>query len=80
MASAEAASSGGPTRLTAGYAMRAATPIRGSSPRNTNRQPMVSPMIPAMAGPMTPGMTHAVDSVANICGRRRSGRRRPMAT
>ena len=26
------------------------------------------------------GQTQAVDSVANICGRRRSGRLRPMAT
>ena len=29
---------------------------------------------------MTPGRTQAVDSVANICGRRRSGRLRPIAT
>ena len=30
-----------------------------------------------MLGPMTPGMTHAVESVANIRGRRRSGQGPP---
>ncbi len=51
-----------------------------ADPRKTQRQPMVSPTTPAIAGPMTPGSTQAVDSVANICGRNRSGRLRPMAT
>ena len=33
-----------------------------------------------MAGPSTPGSTQAVESVANIRGRSRSGRLRPIAT
>ena len=40
----------------------------------------VSATPPASAGPMTPGSTHAVESVANIRGRRRSGSARPIAT
>ena len=54
--------------------------ISGSRPRNTKRQPIASPIAPAIAGPSTPGRTQAVESVANICGRRRSGRLRPIAT
>ena len=54
--------------------------ISGSRPRNTTRHPIDSPTTPAIAGPRTPGSTHAVDRVANICGRSRSGMLRPIAT
>ena len=47
--------------------------MNGSRPRKTNRHPMNSPTRPASAGPMTPGRTHAVESVANIRGRSRFG-------
>ena len=35
---------------------------------------------PAMAGPISPGTTHAVESIANIRGRSDSGIDRPIAT
>jgi hypothetical protein len=57
-----------------------ASAMSGSRPRKTYRQPTVSPTVPAIAGPMTPGRTQAVDSVANMRGRSFSGRVRPMAT
>ena len=60
--------------------MPAETMMSGSRPRNTKRQPIDSPTAPAIAGPSTPGSTHAVESVANIWGRSRSGRLRPIAT
>ncbi len=58
----------------------AASAISGSRPRKTYRQPAASPTVPAIAGPITPGRTHAVESIANMRGRRCSGRVRPMAT
>ena len=54
--------------------------MSGSRPRKIRRQLNASATIPAMAGPRIPGRTHAVDSVANIRGRRCSGRLRPIAT
>jgi hypothetical protein len=54
--------------------------MSGSRPRKTERQPRVSPTVPAIAGPITPGRTHAVDIVANIRGRSDSGSVRAMAT
>jgi len=54
--------------------------MSGSSPRKTKRQPIESPTVPAITGPMRPGRTHAVDSVANMRGRSASGKVRPMAT
>ena len=51
----------------------------GSSPRNTQRQPNAWPTRAAIDGPMIPGTTQAVDSIANMRGCSRSGRHRPMA-
>src|SRR5689334_1185085 len=45
-----------------------------------SRQLNTSATTSATPGPSTPGSTHAVDSVANICGRSRSGSVRPIAT
>ena len=70
----------GPIRRTAGNAIADDTTMSGSRPRKTHRQPTASPTMPAMAGPSTPGRTQAVERVANICGRRCSGRLRPIAT
>ena len=52
----------------------------GSRPRNTARQWNASATMPAMAGPISPGTTHAVESIANIRGRSDSGIDRPIAT
>ena len=57
-----------------------ASAMSGSSPRNTNRQPIDSPTAPASAGPTTPGRIQAVDSVANMRGLSDSGSVRPIAT
>ena len=57
-----------------------ASSTSGRSPRKTARQPSAWVTPPARAGPMTPGRTQAVDSVANIGGRSRSGRERAIAT
>ena len=56
------------------------TAMSGSRPRKTQRQSNASATTPASAGPRTPGRTQAVESIANICGRRRSGMLRPIAT
>ena len=79
-ASASAAAGGGATARSAGVVATAATAISGSSPRKTARQPIVSPTIPAIAGPSTPGSAQAVESHANMRGRSSSGMLRPMAT
>jgi hypothetical protein len=41
----------------------------GSKPRNTQRQPTAEATRAAIAGPIRPGTTHAVESTANILGR-----------
>ena len=51
----------------------------GSRPRNTQRQPKAWPTTAASDGPMIPGTTQAVDSIANMRGCSRSGRHRPIA-
>ena len=56
-----------------GHGHRAADRDQGSSPRNTHRQPIWLATWAATAGPTRPGITHAVDRVANIRGRSRSG-------
>jgi hypothetical protein len=50
-----------------------ATITSGSSPRNTHRQPTAVATRDAMAGPISPGTTHAVDRTANMRGRHLSG-------
>ena len=67
----------GPMARSAGSVIAAATAISGRSPRKTSRQWSASATAPAAAGPIRPGTTHAVDSVANILGRRRFGERPP---
>ena len=79
-ASASTASGGGATARSAGVVVTAATTTSGRSPRKTARQPIVSPTIPAIAGPITPGKAHAVESHANIRGRSSSGMLRAIAT
>ena len=54
--------------------------MSGINPRKTKRHELISAILPAITGPMTPGRTHAVESVANICARRPSGSVRPIAT
>ena len=49
-----------------GTVRAAAKATNGRSPRNTHRQPNASLTIPAIPGPTTPGMTHAVEVTANI--------------
>ena len=66
--------------LGAGVVVTAATTTSGRSPRKTARQPIVSPTIPAIAGPRTPGNAQAVESHANIRGRMSSGMLRAIAT
>ena len=59
--------------------MTAASATSGSSPRNTQRQPNASATAPLMAGPMSPGSTHAVDITANMRGCSSAGYARPTA-
>ena len=54
--------------------------MNGSRPRKTIRQSHSSVTAEAAIGPMTPGRIQAVDRVANICGRSRSGIARPIET
>ena len=51
----------------------------GSSPRNTHRHPNACATAAAIAGPASPGATHAVDSTAIIRARSEPGRHRPIA-
>lgn len=46
-------------------------------PRNTQRQPTVSAVSPATAGPTSDGTTQAVEKAAKIRGRSSAGIRRP---
>ena len=62
------------------YASAPETARTGSSPKKIRRQLKASATTPAIAGPKIPGRIHAVDIVANIRGRRCSGRLRPIAT
>ena len=78
--SSSASSGAGATARIAGRVRKTAIAISGRRPRKTSRQWRFSATIPAMLGPMTPGMTQAVERVANIRGRRRSGRARPIET
>ncbi len=74
------AAAAGPTAAIAGSVSAAATAICGSSPRKTTRQWNVWATTAATVGPMIPGRTQAVESVANIRGRRSSGNARPIET
>ena len=54
--------------------------MSGRRPKKIHRQSKASATKPAIPGPSSPGRIQAVDSVANIRGRRCSGRLRPIAT
>ena len=56
----------GSTRASGGSEISAASATSGSSPRNTQRQPIACATKPASPGPARPGTTHAVESTANI--------------
>ena len=68
------------TAARAGMVIAAASAMRGRMPRKIQRQPSVSATRPASAGPISPGMTHAVERTANMRGRSASGSTRPIAT
>ena len=70
----------GTARVIAGIVRTAARTTNGSRPRKTSRQLAFSATKPLIAGPMIPGTTQAVDSTANIRGRRVSGMPRAIAT
>ncbi len=71
---------GGPSRISAGTAMDPATATTGSRPRNTQRHPNKRATSALIAGPTSPGATHAVDRTAIIRARSVSGKLRPMVT
>jgi len=58
--------------------MDPATATTGSRPRNTQRHPNRRATSALIAGPASPGATHAVDRTAIIRARSVSGRLRPM--
>ena len=70
-------SGAGATARIAGSVRLAEMAMSGRRPRKTIRQSHSSVTAEAAIGPMTPGRIHAVESVANIRGRRRSGHRPP---
>ena len=52
----------------------------GTRPRKTQRQPTTSATTPASAGPISPGITQALESTANMRGFTASGYPRPTQT